>query len=395
MQVRRLAIIALASGAVGFAIAIGVVLAWPGGTSSKPAVQAATPTPSSSETTNGGQPSGQVTANSSCLSASDIYQQLRPSVVEIDITSGGNNSFGQQSQGQGSGIVLDTQGHILTNYHVAGGASSLVVNFADSTSAPAHLVGSDPGNDLAVIQLDGGNQQLTPVSLGDSTAVRVGDSVLAIGDPFQLEGTVTAGIVSALGRTFNPGNGARPISNMIQTDAPVNPGNSGGPLLDCHGKVIGVVSALENPTGQDVNVGVGFAIPSNTAQQSMSAMLSGQTVSHPRLGIAGQDVTAALAKQLNLSVSSGVYVVVVSPGSPAEQTGLHAAYASQSEANQSSTLASGGDVITKIDGQNMTSIQQLADYINTKNIGDTVQLTIVRGSSSQTLQAKLAQWPSG
>jgi serine protease Do len=394
MQVRKVATIALASGAVGFALAVGVVAGWPGGSSSKPAVQAATPT-STSNGTPSGQSSGQAAVNSSCLTASDIYQQLRPSVVEIDITSGGNSPFGQQSQGQGSGIVLDTQGHILTNYHVAGGASSMLVKFADGTSAAAHLVGSDAGNDLAVIQIDGANQTLTPASLGDSTAVRVGDSVLAIGDPFQLEGTLTAGIVSALGRTFNPGNGSRPISNMIQTDAPVNPGNSGGPLLNCQGKVIGVVSALENPTGQGVNVGVGFAIASNTAQQSMSAMLAGQTVNHPRLGIAGENVTATLSKQLNLSVSSGVYVVVVSTGSPAEQAGLRGAYASQSQADQSSTLASGGDVITQVDGQNVTSIQQLVDYINTKNVGDTVQLTIVRGGSSQTLQAKLAQWATG
>jgi serine protease Do len=394
MQGRKIATIALASGAVGFALAVGVVAGWPGGSSSKPAVQAATPT-STSNGTPSGQSSGQAAVNSSCLTASDIYQQLRPSVVEIDITSGGNSPFGQQSQGQGSGIVLDTQGHILTNYHVAGGASSMLVKFADGTSAAAHLVGSDAGNDLAVIQIDGANQTLTPATLGDSTAVRVGDSVLAIGDPFQLEGTLTAGIVSALGRTFNPGNGSRPISNMIQTDAPVNPGNSGGPLLDCQGKVIGIVSALENPTGQSVFVGIGYAIPSNTAQQSMSAMLSGQTVNHPRLGILGEDVTAALSKQLNLSVSSGVYVIVVSPGSPAEQAGLHAAYASQSEADQSSTLASGGDVITQVDGQNVTSIQQLVDYINNKNVGDTVQLTIMRGGANQTVQAKLAQWATG
>jgi S1-C subfamily serine protease len=393
LSVRKTAIVALASAALGFAIAIAVVIAWPGGGGSgQPLAQATVPsTPASPGGTSGG--STQTVLGSSCLSAADIYQQLRPSVVEIISTSSGGRSFGPTAQGEGSGIVLDTQGHILTNNHVISGADSLEVRFADSTSASARVVGTDPSNDLAVVLVENPSAALTPASLGDSGAVRVGDPVLAIGDPFQLEGTLTAGIVSAIGRTSNQGNGTRPVRDMIQTDAPVNPGNSGGPLLDCQGKVIGVVSSLENPTGQDVNVGIAFAVPSNTAQRFLPDMLSGSTVNHPWLGIAGEDITPALAKTLSLSVSSGVYVTLVSPASPAEQAGLHGAFQSAQEAAQSSSLPSGGDVIVAVDGQATTGIVQLADYLDTKKVGDTVDLTLERGGNKSSVKATLANWP--
>ena len=393
MNVRNAAIIALASVGLVFALAIAVVAAWPNGSSGEPAARAAETAAAPTDAASSGRSSGQAVTNSTCLSAADIYEQLRPSVVEIDLSSGDNRAFAQQTQGEGTGIVLDKDGHILTNYHVAGNASTLKVKFSDGTTESAHLVGSDPGNDLAVIQVEGLSANLTPATLADSSAVRVGDSVLAIGNPFSLEATLTAGIVSGTGRTYAPGDGSRPIPNMIQTDAPVNPGNSGGPLLDCQGKVIGVVNSLENPTGQNVNVGVGFAIPSKTAQASLSSMLTGQTVNHPWLGIAGADVTPELAQQVNLSVSSGVYVLLVTPGSPADQAGLHGAYASQSEAAGSGTPPNGGDVVTKVDGQDVTSIQGLVDHVNAKNVGDTVELTVVHNGSTQTLQAKLGQWP--
>ena len=382
-----MAIVALASAAAGCGIALGVVAAWPdGGTKSEPSAQAATPTASSSQALDD-EPSGQV-ANTSCLSAADIYEALRPSVVEIVATSSGTGSFGQ-SQGEGTGVVIDTEGLVLTNYHVAGDATSLEVRFDDGTTAAAHLVGSDPGNDLALIQIEGAGGELKAATMGDSSALRVGDSVLAIGNPFQLEGTLTAGIVSALGRTFGSSSNTRPLSNMIQTDAPVNPGNSGGPLLNCRGAVIGIVTALENPTGANVNVGVGFAVPSDTASASLPSMIAGETVSHPWLGIAGRDLTSDLAQQLDLSVSSGVYVVSVQSGSPADEAGLRAAAASAPD-----VTAGGGDVITQIDGRDVASIREVADYLNTKQVGDTVELTIVRDGDTQALQAELAEWPS-
>jgi S1-C subfamily serine protease len=394
LSVRKTAIVALASAALGFAIAIAVVLAWPGGGGGRSGQLLAQATVVSTPASPGGNSgaSAQLALGSSCLSAADIYQQLRPSVVEIISTSSGSSSFGPTAQGEGSGIVLDTQGHILTNNHVVSGADSLEVRFADSTSASAHVVGTDPSNDLAVVQVENPSAALTAASLGDSSTVRVGDPVLAIGDPFRLQGTLTAGIISAIGRTSNQGNGTRPVRNMIQTDAPVNPGNSGGPLLDCQGKVIGVVTELINPTGQDVNVGIAFAVPSNTAQRFLPDMLSGSTVSHPLLGIAGEDITPALAKTLNLSVSSGVYVTLVSPASPAEQAGLHGAFQSDQAAAQSSSVPSGGDVIVAVDGQAVTGIAQLVNYLDTKKVGDTVELTLERGGNKSSVKATLAQW---
>jgi S1-C subfamily serine protease len=181
---------------------------------------------------------------------------------------------------------------------------------------------------------------------------------------------------------------------MIQTDAPVNPGNSGGPLLNCQGEVIGVVTALENPTGQDVNVGVAFAVPSATVERHVAAMEAGETVSHAWLGIAGEDITPDMADELNLSVTSGVYVAFVSPDSPAEQAGLAGAFASENQQAQSTALPEGGDVITAIDGQSVSSIQELAAHIDTKNVGDTVELSVMRGNDTTTITATLGEWPS-
>ena len=181
---------------------------------------------------------------------------------------------------------------------------------------------------------------------------------------------------------------------MIQTDAPVNPGNSGGPLLNCRGEVIGINTLLENPTGDNVNVGIAFAVPIDTATRSLPDMLAGRTVSHPWLGIAGQEVTPALADDLDLSVEAGVYVTFVSPGSPADSAGLQGAFGSESEAAQSSTLPSGGDVIVAADGQAVANIEDLAGYFDReKSPGDTVALLIVRDGQELSLEATLAEWP--
>lgn len=333
--------------------------------------------------------------NSACLSAADIYQQLQPAVVEITSTQQGRSPFAPSGQAAGSGIVIDQQGTILTNYHVVADATNLEVTFSDDTTASASVVGTDPGSDLAIIRADVSGQKLTPAPLGDSDAIQVGDPVLAIGQPFELEGTLTQGIVSGIGRTFSEGQGTRPIRNMIQTDAAVNPGNSGGPLIDCHGEVIGINTALENPTGQDVNVGIAFAVPINAAKRFLPDMEAGKTVSHPWLGIAGEDVTPALARDLNLSVQSGVYVTLVSAGGPAQEAGLRGAFSSEREAQQSgSQPQGGGDVIVAVDGHDMTSIEGLASYLDAqKKVGDTVTLKVVRDGQEMTLDATLAQWP--
>jgi len=340
--------------------------------------------------------SGNTALDSACLSAADIYQQLQPAVVEITSTQQGRSPFAPSGTAAGSGIVIDTQGTILTNYHVVADATNLEVTFSDDTTASAQVVGTDPGNDLAIIRIDVSGQKLTPAPLGDSDAIRVGDPVLAIGQPFELESTLTEGIVSATGRTFSEGQGTRPIRNMIQTDAAVNPGNSGGPLIDCHGEVIGINTALENPTGEDVNVGIAFAVPINTAKRSLSDMEAGQTVSHPWLGIAAENVTPALASDLNLSVQSGAYVTIVSAGSPAQQAGLQGAFSSESQAQRSgSQPQAGGDVIVAVDGHDITGIDDLATYLDTqKKVGDTITLKVIRDGQEMTLNATLAEWPS-
>ena len=336
--------------------------------------------------------SGELSLESSCISAADIFEQLRPAVVEITSIAGGGSPFG--AQGTGTGIIFDEEGFILTNNHVVAGAGSLEVKFVDGSVAPAELIGSDPGNDLAVIQLDQVPEALTVAPLGDSDAMRVGDPVLAIGSPFNLEGTLTQGIVSAVGRTFATGGSTRPIRNMIQTDTPVNPGNSGGPLVNCRGEVIGVNTLLENPTGDNVNVGVAFAVPMESATRSLSQMLAGETVRHPWLGIAGQEVTPALAEDLDLSADAGVYVTFVAQGGPAEDIGLEGAFGSENEAAQSSDLVAGGDVIIAADDQPMAGIDELAAYLDEeKRPGDSVALLIVRDGEEQTVVATLAEWP--
>jgi S1-C subfamily serine protease len=259
----------------------------------------------------------------------------------------------------------------------------------------AKVVGSDPANDLAVIKIEPPDDQLSIVDLGDSAILRPGDPVLAIGNPFNLEATLTQGIVSAVDRTYTTGANTRPIRHMIQTDAAVNPGNSGGPLLNCRGQVIGINTFLENPSGQNVNVGIAFAVAISTAKQSLDSMLAGQTVSHAWLGIAGVDVTPALAKQLTIDAKSGVYVTLVSNGSPADDAGLRGAYASADQAANASSVRAGGDVITSVDGTAVTSLDELATYLSEKkHPGDTVELKVLRDGKELSVEAHLAEWPA-
>jgi len=388
-MLKRVMIIVLACAIASLVTAVVAVQLSSGGGTPEQSTPASAVAPSAA-------PSGGTALNSACLSAADIYQQVDPAVVEITSTQQGRSPFAPSGTAAGSGIVIDDQGTILTNYHVVADATNLGVTFSDDTTASATVVGTDPGNDLAVIRADVSGQKLTPATLGDSDAIQVGDPVLAIGQPFELEGTLTEGIVSATGRTYSEGQGTRPIRNMIQTDAAVNPGNSGGPLIDCQGEVIGINTALDNPTGQDVNVGIAFAVPINTAKRSLADMEAGNTVSHPWLGIAGEDVTPALARDLDVSVQSGAYVTVVSSGSPAQEAGLQGAFSSESQAERSgSQPQSGGDVIVAVDGHDITSVDDLATYLDTqKKVGDSVTLTVVRGTQKLSLDATLAEWPS-
>jgi len=374
-------------------IAVAVVQFWPDDNGGGQATAPASTSAASDASASGSGSTGQTSLAAGCLPASDIYERVRPAVVLVSSTA--SSRFGQ-SEGSGSGVIIDADGTILTNYHVIAGADNLEVKFADGSTASARVVGTDPGNDLAAINADVSVQKLTAAPLGDSDVARTGDPVLAIGNPFGLEASLTEGIVSATGRTFAPGDNTRPIRGMIQTDAPVNPGNSGGPLLDCQGKVIGINAALENPTGQDVNVGIAFAVPINTANRFLPEMLAGKTVRHPWLGIAGQDITPALARDINLSEQSGVYVTLVSPNSPAQQAGLRGAFGSESEAQRSSSsLPSGGDVIVAADSQAISSVDELAEYLDAqRKVGETVKLDVIRQGQSLTVDATLADWPT-
>jgi putative serine protease PepD len=307
----------------------------------------------------------QVAANvSSQLTVGDIARKYTPSVVEVVATTSGASSgspypFGQSrsSQAEGTGWVYDTSGHIVTNEHVIDGASSVKVVFSDGTSATATIVGRDISTDLAVLQVST-SKSLTPLTLGNSSAVAVGDGVVAIGDPFGLTGTVTSGIVSAVGREINATNGA-PIEGAIQTDAAINHGNSGGPLFDLSGQVIGITSQIESDSGG--SDGVGFAIPSNTIKQIVSELVSSGTAQHAFLGVSPQTVAG-----------SGVRVGSVQSGTAASKAGLKA-----------------GDVITAVNGTATTSSSALRAAIASHKPGDTVTLKILRNGATKTLQVTL------
>jgi putative serine protease PepD len=302
--------------------------------------------------------------NSSSLSVGDIYKRTQTGVVEITVTSTQATPFGggQAQRAQGSGFVFDSQGHIITNQHVVDGATSISVRFSNGQSYKASLVGSDASTDLAVIKVDAPASLLHPLTLGDSSKVSVGDGVVAIGSPFGLENTVTSGIVSALHRQMTSPNNFS-IDDSIQTDAAINHGNSGGPLLNLQAQVIGVNAQIESDSGG--NDGVGFAIPSNTVKSIVSQLIATGKAEHAYLGVS-LDSTATKAT-----------VGQVRPGTAAASAGLKA-----------------GDVITAIDGKQIGSAPELQSAIDAKRPGDTVSITYSRGGQSHTVQVKLGTRPN-
>ncbi len=307
----------------------------------------------------------------------DLVERVMPSIVRIRVGR----------TGAGSGIVIDRSGHILTNRHVVEGGQRLVVELRDGTTATAEVTGMDAGNDLAVIRADLPAESLTPAVFGDSGAVRVGEPVFAIGNPFGLGFTVTSGIISGLGRESDGAPGGHSIRGVLQTDAAVNPGNSGGPLFNAAGKVIGINTALENPYGQRVFVGVGYAVPSNTAQRFIPRMIAGEEIEHPQLGIAGIALNALTAEDAGVEVERGVYITHVVPDSAADRAGLTAASTADG-----SGLDRGGDVITAIGGVEVQDVPELARIIDSHEVGDPVTLTVVRDGEPITVEAVLRAW---
>jgi 2-alkenal reductase len=309
---------------------------------------------------------------------SSLYDAVRPSVVRIT-TQGSRAATG----GLGSGVILDKEGRILTNNHVIAGASQIDVTLADGTAATARVIGTDPGNDLAIIQVDLPADKLKPATLADSDKVRVGETVIAVGNPFGIEGSLTQGIVSGIGRTLASGGG-RPLRQLIQSDAAINPGNSGGGLFNARGELIGITTAIENPSGDRVFVGIGYAVPVNTATRFLPDMVAGRQIEHPRLGISLQDLTPALAERLGLSVNQGVMVVSVESNSAAARAGLRG--------GSGASASTAGDVIIAIDSTETPTFEKLASYIDSKRVGDRVSVRIVRGGSQMTLDVTLEAW---
>src|SRR6202171_3705621 len=293
-----------------------------------------------------------------------IYQQTKDGLVTIttSLSGGGARSF---SQAEGSGIVVDTQGDILTNAHVVDGASQVQVAFSDGHTATGQVKGVDQSADLAVVQVSGSADQFHPLAPGNSDALKVGDTALAIGSPFGLQGTLTAGIISGLNRS-SPAPTGRALTGMLQTDAPLNPGNSGGALLDAQGKLIGINDSIQSPV--EGNVGVGFAIPINRAESLLPSLEKGIAIQHPALGITAQTLTATTASQLGISQTSGVLVIDAAAGGPAAAAGLHGT--GQADASD--------DIITAIDGHAIATVDQLTQYLDTKKVGDRVTLSVIR-----------------
>ncbi|HEY5709978.1 MAG TPA: trypsin-like peptidase domain-containing protein [Solirubrobacterales bacterium] len=296
--------------------------------------------------------------------------------------SSGINPFGEPGpEGEGSGVatgsgfLIDTQGHIITNSHVVAGATDVQVTLgSNETSHDAEIIGTDPATDVALLKVDVPADQLHPLALGDSSKVQVGDPVVAIGNPFGLNRTVTSGIVSALQRQIQAPNGFS-ISHVIQTDAAINPGNSGGPLIDASGSVIGINSQIQSGGGGG-NVGIGFAVPINTARDVVGQIKQDGEVEHAYIGITGGSVTPAIADALKLSTDKGVLVNEVIEDGPADKAGIEAG---KTEATiEGAQVRLGGDIITEIDGESITSMEDVIDAVDAAEPGDEMEMTLVR-----------------
>jgi putative serine protease PepD len=336
------------------------------------------------------------------LSVNEIYRRSAPGVVQVTTTTVQTvepdpflSPFGfpeeQRQQALGSGFVIDKSGRILTNFHVVEGAKDIEVSFSNRDSVKARLVGRDPSTDLAVLKVDVDARALTPLRLGNSDRIRVGDSVLAIGNPLGYERSVTAGIVSALHRPLTAPNDFT-IDDVIQTDAAINSGNSGGPLIAANGQVIGVNTAIATGnTGARGNIGIGFAVPVNTVRDVASQLIDRGRVEHPFLGVRAQSIDKQIADVFNLPVEQGLLVVRVFDGSGADKAGLRAGTTEVVVAGESYLL--GGDVIVEIDGKQATTPEDLREAVSAKEPGDKIDIEAYRGDDKRSFEVTLGRQP--
>ncbi len=319
-----------------------------------------------------------------------IYRWVGPGVVNITSVVVARDFFFNPipREGAGSGSIIDTAGHILTNHHVIRDSTKLEVTLNDGSKWPARFVGADPDNDLAVIKIDAPKEKLAVIPMGDSSELQIGQKVLAIGNPFGLGQTLTTGIISSLGRSIRSEAGTM-IEDVIQTDAAINPGNSGGPLLDSRGRIIGINSAIISPTG--ASVGIGFAIPANTAKRILPELISKGHVSYAWIGASVYPLIPEFARVLGLKVERGAVIGEVVAGGPADRAGLRGGDRLVQVGN--SVIPVGGDVITEMDGKKVTSSDDLIRMIRGQRPRDTVELKLLRKGKFLRMEVTLDEKP--
>ena len=319
-------------------------------------------------------------------SVMDVYERVSPAVVEVNTGVGSGLSL--RPLGSGSGFLIDSEGHIVTNNHVVQNGSTVGVKFSNGTTASATVLGRDPANDQALLKVDAAVVAgIRPVTLGDSSSLKPGQMAIAIGNPFGLEGSVTVGVVSQVGRDM-PSTLGRPISNVIQTDALINTGNSGGPLLDSSGAVVGINTAIQTSLIGGVSRGIGFAVPVNALKSMLPRLKTEGVVRPPWLGVRAVDIDAQLAERLGLPVGRGVYVAGVAPDSPAEAAGL-----TESGVGFRGTPTAGGDIIVAVGGVAVASTPDLITELNTRQPGEQVTLTVIRAGETLDVTVTLGVWP--
>jgi S1-C subfamily serine protease len=315
----------------------------------------------------------------------DIYARVSPAVVCITA----REYFGECI---GSGFIIDRDGHIVTNNHVAELDLDWLVVFEDEHTVPATVTGADPGSDLAVFHVDTLPEHLVIAELGDSSSLQVGQTAIAIGNPFGLERTVTTGVISSLSRTLTRTDSDFLLAEVIQTDAAINPGNSGGPLLDSQGRVIGINSAIRSANG--TNSGVGFAIPVDVIKRVVPELIASGHYSHSWLGVSGYSITLEMVEAMNLPTELGVLIGTVEPGSPAEEAGLRGGTEEVNVAGR--PMRAGGDIVLAIDGLAVNRFDDLINYLASKTrVGDVVTITVLREGHQSDIRVKLEERPEG